>query len=91
MCTGSKGYYKPKTDSAIYREQLIVHLWEKLKVTYGEFFDKVTKKERINLIHDQIGVSPGNISVKINAYIRGEIKYRPELFTSGEPETFSGF
>lgn len=90
MSLCEKGYYKPKTESAVFREQLIIHLWEQMRIDYGDFFDKLTKKERINQIHDKIGASTGHIYAKINAYIRGEIKYRPELFDSGKSETFIG-
>lgn len=84
-----KGYAKPIYESAIMREQMIIHLWENLKIKYGEFFDKITKKERIVKIQDHIGLSESRIGIIINAYIRGEIKYRPEIFDSGESEAFT--
>jgi len=87
--TRKKGYKAPKTESALLREQMIIYLWEKLRAKYGVFFDRITKKERISEIQEQTGLSTGHLKIIINAYVRGEIKYRPDLFASGEPETLT--
>lgn len=90
MSKNKHGYKQPKTDSALYRHQVIIHRWEKLRVKYGPVFDKISKTEKITEIHDQIGVSPSYLVKIINAYIKGQIKYQPDIFAGGEPETISG-
>ena len=78
------GYSKPKTESAQWKEQIVIHLWEKLRDKYGDLFDDVSKTRRINDIAAITHNSHGWIKVKVNAYIKGHIKYRPELFDPGE-------